>query len=215
HKFPIGDGESAVNVASNGPYKDGRGSLHEGALRALAVVWRPGQVRPGTISELMHAVDLYPTLLQLAGAGAGEAQHKPIDGIDQWATLTEGSPGGRKEVTEATRATRASAPLTEGSPGGRKEVLLNVEEFRGALRVDDWKLILHASLPGKVELYNLRDDPSEENNQAEREGERVHAMSKRLTEYAWEMAPALYLEDLTRPRKVETPMYWGENPVRE
>ena len=46
HKFPIGDGDSDVNVASNGPYKDGRGSLHEGALRARAVVWRPGRAEP-------------------------------------------------------------------------------------------------------------------------------------------------------------------------
>jgi hypothetical protein len=28
------------------------------------------------------------------------------------------------------------------------------------------------------------------------------------------MAPASYLEALTRPRKVEVPIYWGENPTR-
>jgi len=188
-KFPMGEGDSNAGVASNGPYKDGRGSLHEGALRAVALVWWPGQVQPGSVIELMHAIDLYPTLLKLAGA-TGE-QDKPIDGLDQWATISE------------------------GKPSERKEVLLNVEEFRGALRMGDWKLILHATLPGKVELYNLRGDPSEEDNQAERDLERVRTMTKRLTEYAWEMAPALYLDDLTRPRKVDTPMVWGENPQRE
>jgi len=188
-KFAMGEGDSNANVASNGPYRDGRGSLHEGALRAVALVWRPGKVQAATISEPMHAVDLYPTLLALAGATP--EQDKPVDGIDQWAAIAE------------------------GRPGERKEILLNVEEFRGALRMGDWKLILHATLPGKVELYNLRADPSEEDNQAERDPERARTMTRRLTEYAWEMAPALYLKDLTRPRKVDTPMVWGENPQRE
>ena len=47
---------------------------------------------------------------------------------------------------------------------------------------------------------------------AEREAS-ARAMSTRLTG-TLEMAPALYLEDLTKPRKVETPMYWGENPAQ-
>lgn len=188
-KFAMGEGDSNASVASNGPFRDGRGSLHEGALRAVALVWWPGKVRAATLGESMHAVDLYPTLLALAGATP--EQDKPVDGIDQWAVIAE------------------------GRPGERNEILLNVEEFRGALRMGDWKLILHATLPGKVELYNLRADPSEEDNQAERDTERVRTMTRRLTEYAWEMAPALYLEDLTRPRKVDTPMVWGENPQRE
>ena len=95
-----------------------------------------------------------------------------------------------------------------------QEVLVNVEEFRGALRVGDWKLVHQATLPASTELYNLRADPSEEDNQAERESERVQTMLRRLTEYAWQMAPAAYLEALTKPRKVEVPIYWGENPPR-
>ena len=39
-------------------------------------------------------------------------------------------------------------------------------------------------------------------------------MLARFNEYAWEMAPSLYLEDLLKPRNYHAPMYWGENPVR-
>ena len=39
-------------------------------------------------------------------------------------------------------------------------------------------------------------------------------MLRRLTEYAWQMAPASYLEELAKPRKVEVPIHWGENPTR-
>jgi hypothetical protein len=73
---------------------------------------------------------------------------------------------------------------------------------------------VYTVLPERIELYQLKADPSEEDNQAERESERVHTLLKRLSEYAWEMAPSKYLEDLARPRKVEAPMYWGDNPPR-
>jgi arylsulfatase A-like enzyme len=187
-KYPMGDGDTPANVSNNGPYRGGRGGLHEGGVRAVALVWRPGEVPAGTITEMTHAVDLYPTLLGLAGALP--EQTKPVDGLDLWPTLAQGKP----------------------SP--RTEVLVNVEEFRGALRVGDWKLVHQATLPGGTELYNLRADPSEEDNQAEREPERVQTMLRRLAEYAWQMAPAGYLQELAKPRKVEAPIYWGENPPR-
>jgi arylsulfatase A-like enzyme len=187
-KFPTGDGDARKTVASNGHYRDGRGNLHEGGLRAVAFLHWPGKTQPGVSMELMHAVDLYPTLLTLAGAKL--EQPKPIDGLDMWPTLSEGKP----------------------SP--RKEVLLNVEDLRGAIRTGDWKLIVYAQLPGRLELYDLKADPSEEDNQAEREGERVQSMLKRLNDYAWDMAPSKYLEELAKPRRVEAPMFWGDNPAR-
>jgi arylsulfatase A-like enzyme len=187
-KYPAGEGDARKTVASNGHYRDGRGNLHEGGLRAVAVAYWPGRIPAGVSMDLMHAVDLYPTLLKLAGARLEQA--KPIDGLDQWPTLTEG----------------------KASP--RTEVLLNVEDFRGAIRIGDWKLIVYAALPGRVELYNLKADPSEEDNQAERETGRVQSMLKRLNEHAWEMAPSKYLEELAKPRRVEAPMFWGDNPPR-
>ena len=187
-KYPTGDGDPSANVASNGAFKGGRGGLHEGGVRAAAFVWWPGQVQTGICTELLHVVDLYPTLLKLAGVAP--QQTKPIDGVEAWDTIARGKP----------------------SP--RQEVLINVEEFRGALRMGDWKLIWQATLPSKLELFNLRADPSEEDNLAERDPERVRAMQKRLTEYAWDMTPSRYLEELARPKKVDVPIYWGENPAR-
>ncbi len=187
-KYPVGDGDTSVTVANNGPYRGGRGELHEGGLRAVALVSWPGQVQPGIITELIHAVDLYPPFLRLAGAKV--EQVKPLDGVDAWPVIAQ------------------------GKAAQRQEALLDVEDLRGAIRMGDWKLIVQATLPGRHELYNLRADPSEEDNQAEREPERVRSMLKRLTEYAWDMTPSSYLEELAKPRKVEAPIWWGENPVR-
>ena len=104
--------------------------------------------------------------------------------------------------------------LTGTKLSARKELLLGMEDFRGALMAGDWKLIVHSRLPVRYELYNVLDDPSEEDNHAEREPQRVQEMLVRFNEYAWEMAPSLYLDDLPKPRKQPTPIYWGDNPLR-
>jgi hypothetical protein len=39
-------------------------------------------------------------------------------------------------------------------------------------------------------------------------------MLRRLTEFAWDMAPAKYLEELAKPRRVEAPIHWRDNPAR-
>ncbi|MFN0040093.1 MAG: arylsulfatase B [Burkholderiales bacterium] len=187
-KFSIGEGNPDANVASNGPHRGGGGGSHEGGIRAAAFVWWPGQVPALVVNELIHVVDLFPTLLGLAQVAPQLT--KPLDGMNVWETIAQG-----KE-----------------SP--RSEALLSIDEFSGALRIGDWKLIQYATLAGKVELYNLRADPSEGENLATRETERLRSMQARLMEYAWDMSPSKYLEDLAKPRKAEAPIYWGENPAR-
>ena len=80
--------------------------------------------------------------------------------------------------------------------------------------VGNLKLIVYATLPSRVELYNVADDPSEEDNLAEREPERVQQLLSRLNNYAWEMVPSMYLDDLAGARSHDTPIFWGENPQR-
>ncbi len=187
-KFSTGDGDVQKGVTDNGPYRDGKGSLYEGGLRVVALASWPGTLPAGVVAERIHVADMYPTLLTLAGASL--EQTKPIDGIDQWQTI-------------------AKAKLTP-----RKEMLLGMEDFRGALMIENWKLIVYARLPVRYELYNVHDDPSEEDNYAERYPERVQQMLVRFNEYAWEMAPSLYLQDLPKARKHPAPIYWGDNPTR-
>ena len=187
-KFPTGDADVKKAVADNGPYRDGRGSFYEGALRVVALTSWPGQIAPGIVTERIHVTDWYPTLLGIAGAK--REQKKILDGIDQWESIGE------------------------GKPGRRKEILLGMEDFRGALLQDNWKLIVTSRLPVRHELYNVQDDPSEEDNRAERDATRTLEMLGRLNEYAWEMAPSLYLQDMSGPHKHEFPIYWGDNPGR-
>ena len=188
HKYATGDGDVQKNVSDNGPFLGGAGDLHEGGVRVVAFAVAPGRIEPGIVTERIHVTDLYPTLIHVAGGELGQA--KPIDGLDVWPVIAKGAP----------------------SP--RKEMLIDVEEFRGAISVGNWKLIVYGPLPVQYELYNIQDDPSEEDNHAEREPQKLQELLARLNEFAWEMSPSLYLADLARSHKYDTPMFWGENPDR-
>ena len=191
HKYATGDGDVSQRVASNGPFRSGSSSMYEGGVRVVAIASWPGHIKPGVISERIHVTDMYPTLLGLAGAPLdSDIQIKPIDGMNVWPVITAD----------------ALSP--------REEMLIDVDEFRGAIMVGDWKLIVYGTLPTRVELYNVADDPSEESNRAEENPERVHKMLSRLNDYAWEMEPSLYLEDLAAARSYDTPIFWGQNPER-
>jgi len=153
----------------NGPYRDGKGTLYEGGTRVCGFANWPGHIKPGTVDELIHAVDIYPTLAALAGAST--AKSKPLDGVNVWETIAEGKP----------------------SP--RTEIIYNVEPFRGAIRQDNWKLVWRTLLPFSVELFDLAQDPSEKNNLAVQHPEKVAALQQRLDELAKESEKPLFLVD--------------------
>src|SRR6266699_5761502 len=153
----------------NGPYRDGKGSLFEGGARVAACANWPGHIKAQTVDGLMHVVDLYPTFAALAGAST--AKCKPLDGVNVWDTIAEGNP----------------------SP--RTEIVYNVEPFRGAVRQGDWQLIWRTLLPSSVDLYNLAQDPSEKNNLAAANPDKVAAFQQRLDALAKESAKPLFLVD--------------------
>jgi hypothetical protein len=64
----------------NGGMKGRKGSTDEGGVRSPLLVRWPAKVRPGTvIAPIAAAVDLYPTLIDLAGIA--RVGNKPFDGI--------------------------------------------------------------------------------------------------------------------------------------
>jgi arylsulfatase A-like enzyme len=153
----------------NGPYREGKGTLYEGATRVCALANWPGHIKAGTVEGLIHAVDIYPTLAALAGAST--AKCKALDGLNVWDTISGGGP----------------------SP--RTEIVYNIEPFRAALRRDDWKLVWRTILPSSVELYNLAQDPSEKNNLAAQHPGKVAEFQRRLESLASESAKPLFLAD--------------------
>jgi arylsulfatase A-like enzyme len=140
-----------------------------GGTRAGEFFNWPGKIKPRDENGVMHAVDIYPTLAAVAGATLGK--NKPLDGMNMWPTLGEGKP----------------------SP--RTEVVYNIEPMAGAVRDGDWKLVWKATLPPKVELFDLSKDKSEVTNLADQNPETVKKLQLRIVELATQMAPPLIILD--------------------
>lgn len=189
-------GPQPGTVTDNGPYRAGKGTLYEGGTRVAAFVTWPGHVTAGTtIREPLHMVDWYPTLLKLAGATV--EQKLPLDGLD------------------------IAATLTDGKPSPHATILINTTPTNGAVRAGDWKLVVKTATedpdgePGKalakpsVELFNLKDDPYEKTNLAEKQPEKVAELRKALDGYAKQAVPP---KAKPKAKDFVTPKVWGEKP---
>lgn len=79
-----------------GLLKQGKGSTYEGGMRVPAIMRLPGKIPQGVTSQAMATtMDLFVTILSLAGVKIGE---KDFDGIDLTPTLMDGREDQRNEV---------------------------------------------------------------------------------------------------------------------
>ena len=128
-------------ATANVPLRAGKGWLYDGGVRVPLIVRWPRRVRAGTVVENpAMSMDLFPTLLEMAGIPERPEQH--IDGSSLIGAMTAG--------TGAREALHWHFPHYHGS-GNRPG---------GAIRVGDLKLVEWFE-DGAVELYDLSDDISE------------------------------------------------------
>jgi arylsulfatase A-like enzyme len=153
------------NITSNGPLRDGKGSVYEGGVRGVAFATWDNQIPAGAVcKEPVHIVDWYPTLIHLIGGSL--EQPLPLDGMDIWPVITQ----------------KAKSPHTE--------ILHNATPSGGAIRVGDWKLVINAGKGQKkkaptesAELFNLADDPSEKINLADQNLDKLKELKARYAHY--------------------------------
>jgi uncharacterized sulfatase len=156
------DKSTGVIVTTNAPLRDEKGTLYEGGVREPLIVRWPARVEAGSVSnEVVTSVDFYPTLLELAGA-------EPLP-----ETVLDGE-------------SLASLLSNKGAPE-REAVYWHYPHYHhstpaSSIRKGDWKLIEFFE-DGRVELYNLVEDISEENNLAETKPELAEELQQDLA--AW------------------------------
>ena len=199
HRGGVAENTLVVVTSDNGPWFEGspgglrgrKGQSYEGGFRVPFVAWWPDQIPAGGVSEAPAMnIDLFPTLLRLAGLALPD--DRVIDGVDLWPVLSDQPTGlGERPLfffhdydVEAVRVGpwkyigRNShyvwpAPLDKAdTPGGK---LLTGRDYRppesakSVPTLGTWPL-----------LYDLRRDPEEAYNVAERHPAVVRELAQRL-----------------------------------
>lgn len=136
----------------NSPLRDGKGTLYEGGTR-VPMMWAwANRIKPGTVSgEIVGHIDIYPTLLELAGLKRPAQQL--LDGV-------------------------SLAPVLLGKGSLARQAFFNIFPFRpndGGVTVvsGDYKLIRWFGAGVPRELYNLRNDLGESKNLADTRPDKV------------------------------------------
>ena len=143
----------AGDVTDNAPLRSGKGSLYDGGTRVPYIVRWPGVTKPGaTTDQPSIHVDLFPTLLEIAGAKAPAGQ--TLDGESQVPLLRNPAASFKRD------AIFQHFPGYLGSgPGQWRTTPVGVVDS------GDWKLMEFFE-DGRLELYNLREDIGETRNLA-------------------------------------------------
>jgi arylsulfatase A-like enzyme len=136
-------------------------TLYEEELHVPLIVVRPGEI-PRVVDDLVSTMDLFPTLLELAGVPA------PASDAVSLVPLLDG-----RTVPRHRDHAFAESRMRIWGWGGRQR----------AIREGDWKLIVYDWYwwPfDDVELFDLRADPHEHRDLAGREPQRVRALRATL-----------------------------------
>ena len=158
--------KTAGDVTDNTPLRGGKGMLYEGGVRVPYIFRWPGKIPAGTVCDQpINSVDLYPTLLEVAGAEP--PADYPLDGVSYFKALTS---GGKADLGRDAIFWHFPGYLGAGAGSWRTTP-------GGAVRAGDWKLQEYFE-DGHLELYNLRDDIGQTNNLAAKlpgKAEELHA----------------------------------------
>ena len=154
------------------PLNGGKGQLYEGGIRVPLLVSWPGVIRPGRTSDLpVASIDLYPTLLELAG--------------------------GRRPAGGTLDGTSLAALLRGGKPPTRPRLFWHFPCYVGkatpasAVREGQYKLIEFFEDGGHVELYDLEADPGEQRNLAASMPDKTAALTGTLRDWQRQTAAAI------------------------
>ena len=179
---PEGNGTSGRTRGSTGGLRGRKRHSHEGGVRVPGIVRWPGRIRPGVETDTpVIGSDIFTTICDVLDIPL--PSDRTIDGASM-------------------------LPLFEGKPIERDQPLywrnhLAPEQYRVALRIDDWKIIGSDDL-SRFELYNIREDWKESEDLSSKYPEKFAELKQRLIEQdAAVMAegPDWWKNDVKRSRR--------------
>lgn len=181
------------DITDNAPLRGGKGMLYEGGVRVPYIFRWPGRIPTGTTCAApITSVDLFPTLLEVAGAPAPPSY--PLDGVSYLKLLTS---GGKTPLARDAVYWHFPGYLGAGAGSWRTTPA-------GAIRAGDWKLIEFFE-DGRLELYNLRDDLGETNNLAAKLPDKAKELHTNLAAWRKEVGAPMPVKNLERQPPGQAP----------
>jgi len=161
----------------NQPYRGWKLTLFEGGTHVPFLAKWPAKIQPGTLfAPPIHHMDLFSTFA--AAAGASLPTDRIIDGVDLLPFL---------------------AGSTLDAP---HETLFWLEGHQETVLHRGMKLI-RAQQPGKVWLFDLTTDPTEQFNLASAQPETVASLNQRLDEHRLAQAPPMWPSLINAPQLID------------
>ena len=211
--FSTDNGGQPSFGGNNWPLRGSKQTLWEGGIKAVGFVH--GKMlninkANATNHELFHVSDWYPTLLSATECSPLN-NTLPLDGVDQWKTISENAKSSRTEILHNID------PLNRVTNNDNTPILDAIQmgfdtAVQAAIRVGDWKLLTgqesfndwvkppewrarpsteENSVGGGFEkfenklvrLYNIKEDPSERKELSNAYPEIVDSLLLKLAEY--------------------------------
>ncbi|MDI9433301.1 MAG: sulfatase [Sedimentisphaerales bacterium] len=108
-KHHLAENTLVVFTSDNGPWltfnehggsagllREGKGCTYEGGMREPTIFWWPGRIQPGVVRDMGATMDLYTTILKLAGAEV--PSDRVVDGLDLTPALFGTGPSPRRTM---------------------------------------------------------------------------------------------------------------------
>ncbi len=169
--FFMSDNGGHPEYCSNAPLRGSKWNLYEGGIRVPMIARWPKTIPAGATSDTpVIGYDLLPTFVEIAGASA-DGQNEVIDGLSVRGVFAN-------QNWQPQRSLIWHFPYYHPESTFSKAVKrVGIDDFatsktrpQSAIRKGDFKLI-HFAEDDRVELYNLGDDVSEQNDLSKHQAE--------------------------------------------
>jgi len=165
--FSDNGGAHYRSITSNHPLREGKGTLYEGGVRVPLLVRLPGITLPGSVCHRpVLSTDFYPTILDVTDVEDNAERNHELDGISLLPLF--------KDPTAELKRDFLCWHYPHYYYGMNTPV--------GSIRQGDWKLLEYFE-DGRLELYNLAGDVSEEHELSASQPDVAHRLLSQLR--AW------------------------------
>ncbi len=159
-------------VTDNHPLRSGKGTCYEGGLRVPLIIHWPDRGRTGICDQPVLLTDLFPTLRELlrrkpSDSEKAKAGDSDADSISLLPVIQDDSARLPRETLYFHYPHYYHAPPSTPV---------------SAIRDADWKLLEYFE-DGRLELYDLKSDPSESRDVALQHPDRTRALQEKLNNW--------------------------------